>query len=72
MTVSVNGKQTMHKTGTNITRLTIAKLPNRGSFKVRIDAISADGTKLVSQRTYKTCKKSRPKGKKIKPKKSRR
>jgi hypothetical protein len=62
--VFVNGKQTGHKTGTNITRLSIKKLPISGRYKVRIVATSADGTVLVSQRTYKACKKSRVHGKK--------
>jgi hypothetical protein len=64
--ISINGVPTGHKTGSNITRLTIARLPNSGKFKVRIEATSADGTKLISQRTYTRCKKSRVKGKKIK------
>jgi len=62
--VFVNGKATSHKTGTNITRMTIKKLPINGRYKVRIVATSADGTVLVSQRTYKACKKSRVHGKK--------
>jgi hypothetical protein len=62
--ISVNGVPTGHKTGSNITRLTIAKLPNSGKFKVKIVATSADGTVLVSQRTYTRCKKSKVKGRK--------
>jgi hypothetical protein len=64
--VFINSVPTMHRKGANITTLTIARLPNRGRFKVRIEATSANGTKLISQRTYTRCKKSRAHGKKIK------
>jgi hypothetical protein len=66
--VFINKVPTLHKTGANITTLTIARLPNSGRFKVRIEALSANGTKLISQRTYTRCKKSKPKGKKVKGK----
>jgi hypothetical protein len=62
--IFINNVPAGHKTGSNITRLTISRLPNKGKFKVRIVATSADGTVLVSQRTYTRCKKSRVHGKK--------
>jgi hypothetical protein len=65
VTVYINGHKTGHTAGANITRLTIAKLPNSGRFRVKIVAISDNGTRLISQRTYRRCTKSRPKGKKI-------
>jgi hypothetical protein len=66
--VFVNKVPVQHRKGSNITTLTIKKLPNRGRFKVRIEATSDNGTKLISQRTYTVCKKSKPKGKRVKPK----
>lgn len=65
--VFVNGVPVQHKKGSNIRTLAIKRLPNRGRFKVRIEATSADGTKLISQRTYRVCKKSKPKGKRVPP-----
>jgi hypothetical protein len=65
VTVYINGHKTGHTAGANITRLTIAKLPNSGRFRVKIVAISDNGTRLISQRTYRRCTKSRPKGKKV-------
>jgi len=58
--VFVNSVPVQHKRGSNITTLTIRRLPNRGRFKVRIEATSNNGTKLISQRTYTVCKKSLP------------
>jgi hypothetical protein len=66
--VFIKGRRTKHVAGENITRLTIARLPNRGRFKVKIVATSANGVKLVSKRTYRVCTKSKPKGKRVHPK----
>jgi hypothetical protein len=66
--VFVNGSRTKHAAGENITRLTISKLPNHGRSKVKIIATSANGVKLVSKRTYRVCTKSKPKGKRVHPK----
>jgi hypothetical protein len=65
--VFINKVPTQTKRAFTIRRLTIAKLPNSGKFVVRIEALSANGTRLISQRTYTRCKKSKVKGKKVKP-----
>ena len=56
--VFVNGKRKLRKKGSNITRLTLTKLPQK-KFKVRIVATQNTGSQLISERTYKGCKKSR-------------
>jgi predicted esterase len=57
--VYVNGKRKLRKRGRNITRLTLRRLPKR-KFRVRIVATQNTGSQLISTRTYKGCKKSRP------------
>jgi hypothetical protein len=56
--VFVNGKRKVVKTGTNIRRLTLKRLPKK-KFVVRIEATQNTGSKLISKRTYKGCKKSK-------------
>ena len=56
--VFINGKRKIVKTGTNITRLTLKRLPKR-KFVVRIVATQNTGSQLISKRTYKGCKKSK-------------
>ena len=57
--VYVNGKRRLHRRGRNITRVTLKRLPKK-RFKVRIVATQSRGSKLISTRTYRGCKKSRP------------
>jgi hypothetical protein len=57
--VFVNGKRKIHKRGRNIESVTLERLPQR-RFKVKIVATQSGGSKLISTRTYKGCKKSRP------------
>jgi hypothetical protein len=45
--------------GAAIERITLARLPQR-RFKVRIEALQDSGSMLISQRTYKGCRKSGP------------
>jgi hypothetical protein len=56
--VFINGKRTVTKNGTNITRLTLKRLPKK-RFVVRIVATQNSGSELISQRTYTGCKKGR-------------
>jgi hypothetical protein len=56
--VFINGKKKVHKTGENIGKLTLKKLPKK-KFKVRIVATRASGVQSISVRTYKACKKGR-------------
>ena len=57
--VYVNGKLRVTRRGRNIKRVTIKRLP-KGRARVRIVATQSTGSKLVSTRTYRGCKKSRP------------
>jgi hypothetical protein len=57
--VFVNGKRRLHKRGRNIRRVTLRRLPKR-KFKVKIVATQSGGSKLISTRTYRGCRKSRP------------
>jgi hypothetical protein len=58
--VRINGKRTQARRGRNIRSLRIRKLPRRGRFRVKIVATLNTGVKSVSTRTYKGCRKSRP------------
>jgi hypothetical protein len=58
--VFINGKRRFHKHGKKVTRVTITKLPNSGTFLVRIVALTNRGNRIVSTRRYKKCKKGRP------------
>ncbi|MEA2374277.1 MAG: serine protease, partial [Thermoleophilaceae bacterium] len=55
----VNGKKVQSLHGHRITRLTLKKLP-RGVFQVRIVAVASNGQRVISVRTYRGCKKSKP------------
>jgi hypothetical protein len=55
----VNGKQVKRVTGKRVTRITLKRLP-RGLFIVRIVATTDRGSRTVSVRTYRGCRKSRP------------
>ena len=57
--VYVNGKLKVIRRGQNIKRVTIKRLPKK-RFKVRIVSTQSTGSKLVSTRTYRRCKKGRP------------
>ena len=57
--VFVNGKLRLRRRGHDIRRITLGRLP-RKRFTVRIVATHSNGARLVSTRTYRGCKKSRP------------
>lgn len=57
--VFVNGKRKLTRRGRNIRRLTIKRLP-RKKFKVTVVSTQSTGARLISTRTYRGCKKSRP------------
>jgi DNA-binding beta-propeller fold protein YncE len=57
--VYVNGKLKLRRSGRNIRRVTIKRLPKR-KFKVRIVATHSTGARRISVRTYRGCTKSRP------------
>jgi hypothetical protein len=56
----VNGKRVLRRHGRNIRSITLHKLPHR-KFVVRIVSTHSTGSELVSTRSFKGCKKSRPK-----------
>jgi hypothetical protein len=57
--VFVNGKRVLVRRGRNIRRVTLRRLPRR-RFKVRIVSTHSNGSRLVSTRVYRGCKKGRP------------
>jgi dienelactone hydrolase len=57
--VYVNGKRRLHRRGRDIRRVTLKRLPQK-RFRVRIVATQSGGSKLISTRTYRGCRKSRP------------
>ena len=56
----VNGKRVKRVRGRRVTRVTLKRLPQR-TFRVRIVATTNRGSKTVSTRRYRGCKKGRPK-----------
>ena len=59
VTVYVNGRRVKRVHGHRVTHVTIGRLP-RGVFKVKIVAITSRGSRIVSVRTYRGCRKGRP------------
>ncbi len=57
--VYVNGKHKLTKRGRNIRSIALRRLP-RGVFKVKIVSIESNGSRLISTRTYRDCRKSKP------------
>src|SRR5207248_6289855 len=55
----VNGTRVIRRRGRKIALLTLKRLP-RGTFTVKVVATQSTGSKLISQRTYRGCTKSRP------------
>jgi hypothetical protein len=60
LTVYVNGKATVRKSGHSIRRFTLSKLP-AGDYTVKIVALQSTGSTLTSVRNYGSCSKARPK-----------
>jgi hypothetical protein len=55
----VNGKRVKQVRGHRVTRITIPRLPKR-VFRVRIVATTDRGSRTISVRTYRGCKKGPP------------
>jgi hypothetical protein len=55
----VNGKRVKRVRGRNIRRITLKRLPRR-KFTVRIVSTQNTGSKLISVRKYKGCRKGKP------------
>jgi hypothetical protein len=58
--VYVNGKRRVRRRGRRVTSVSIAPLPSRGRFLVRIVATTNRGRRVTSTRTYSDCRKGRP------------
>jgi sugar lactone lactonase YvrE len=58
--IFVNGVRRKLKVGDDIKKVTLRRLP-RKKFRVRVVSIHSNGARLISVRTYKGCKKSKPK-----------
>jgi hypothetical protein len=56
----VNGKRRFARRGRDIRRIELSKLARTGKLRVRIVATHNTGSKVVSSRTWKGCKKGRP------------
>jgi uncharacterized protein len=59
VTVYVNGRRVKQVRGRRITHIAIRRLP-RGVFNVKIVSVSSRGSRTVSVRTYRGCRKGRP------------
>lgn len=57
--VFVNGKRRVHARGKDIKTVTLKRLPQK-KFRVRVVSVHSNGSTLISTRTYRGCKKSRP------------
>jgi predicted acyl esterase len=55
----VNGKRVLTKKGHKITKVQLKKLPKK-TFRVRIVATTNKGSRTISVRTYRGCKKGKP------------
>jgi hypothetical protein len=58
--VFINGKRRYSRRGTKVTTVSIKRLPNTGTYLVRIVALTNRGNRIISTRRYKGCKKGRP------------
>ncbi|MDQ1441257.1 MAG: hypothetical protein QOG97_1485, partial [Acidimicrobiaceae bacterium] len=59
VTVYVNGRRVKRLHGRRVTHVTLGRLP-QGVFTVKIVAVTSRGSRTVSVRTYRGCRKSRP------------
>jgi hypothetical protein len=57
--VFVNGVRKVRKKGKNVRSVTLTRLP-KGTFVVKVVTTRAGGKKRESVRTYRGCKKSKP------------
>jgi predicted acyl esterase len=62
----VNGKRVKSKRGKRVTRITLRRLPKR-KFEVRIVATTSSGSRTISVRHYRGCRKSRPRTHVVRP-----
>ena len=60
VTVFVNKKRRLRRRGHNIRSVVIRRLPRR-TFRVKIVTRQSNGTRSISVRTYRGCRKSKPK-----------
>ena len=63
--VFVNGHRRLARKGRDLRRVTIERLP-KGRFTVKVVSTQSTGARVVSTRTYKGCKKGKPKTRAVK------
>ena len=69
---SVNGKRQLVRTGRDVRRIELSKLPRTGRMKIRIVATHNTGSKVVSTRSWNGCVKGKPSVRRIpRPRRSR-
>ena len=56
----VNGKEALRRSGSNITKVTLLRLPRDGRMTVRIVATDHTGDRLISTRSWNGCAKGKP------------
>jgi hypothetical protein len=56
----VNGRRVLRRSGRDLRRLTLRRLPRDGTMRVRIVTTRSNGSKLVSTRVWRGCAKSKP------------
>jgi hypothetical protein len=64
--VYLNGERVKVRRGRDLRRVRVRRLPRR-RFVVKIVTTSADGVRSVSRRTYRGCRKSRPRTRGVRP-----
>jgi hypothetical protein len=57
----VNRKRVLRRKGRSVSRVTLKRLPKSKRLTVRIHAFHSNGAQVISTRTYRGCKKGRPK-----------
>jgi hypothetical protein len=55
----VNGRRALRRSGRNLRRMRLRGLPRAGTMRVRIVTTRSTGTKLISTRTWRGCRKGR-------------
>ena len=57
---SVNGKRKLRRSGRDIRRIVLKRLPRRGKLRVRIVTIHNTGARVISRRSWNGCRKKGP------------
>jgi hypothetical protein len=63
----VNGKRRLRRSGRDIRRIVLRRLPRRGRMRIRIVATHSTGAKVVSSRRWNGCRKRGPRTRVVRP-----